>query len=123
MARQTLDEAQQQQQQDEARHLEHLADTKRDLQSRNVELTAALEVSHKKCLEAEAKAQGLDAAKRELARVKDGIIARQQVEAREQRERRMRLVVLRMMGRNLDWAFDRFVLQAGREARSKKIAY
>lgn len=102
-------EAEQRQLAAEAQHLEHIADLQRDLQGRNVELTAALEVAHKKFVEAQCKAEGLEASKRELARVKNGEVARLEVEAREQQERRMRYVVSRMMGRNLDWAFDRFV--------------
>lgn len=102
-------EAEQRQLVAEARHLEHIADLQRDLQGRNVELTAALEVAHKKLEEAQCKAAELEASKRELARVKDCEVARLEVEAREQQERRMHHVVSRMMGRNLDWAFDRFV--------------
>ena len=106
-AKQALDESRQELRAMDALQTQQVSDLKMDLQASNDKLMAALEVAHRKQKEAETRAEGLEATKRELTREKDVLIARQEVDAREVRERRMRYVVCRMMGKSLDWAFDR----------------
>ena len=79
-----------------------------DLVVQNSQLVAALEVAHRKQREAEGKMEGLERQRRDLVRENSRLIAAQEIAASEQRERRMRYAVLKMMGRNLDWAFERW---------------
>jgi hypothetical protein len=106
-AKQGLDDSQQASRAMDALQTQQVANPNLDLQASNDKLTSALEVAHRKQKEAEARAEGLEASKRELTREKAVLVARQEVDAREVRERRMRYVVNRMMGKSLDWAFDR----------------
>ena len=71
-------------------------------------LYAALETSRQKQREAEERAQILAEEKRSLTLAKQQLIMTQEIEAKELREKRMRQVGSRLMGKNVQWAFDRW---------------
>ena len=71
-------------------------------------LYTALESSRQKQREAEERAQVLEAERRSLLLANQKLIASQEIEAQEQREKRMRQVVARLMGKNVQWAFEQW---------------